>query len=241
MASITKLQHKSTFRVVFCVLGVCMAQAGVADDPARLRARMVAEQIESRGIRNPDVLRVMRATPRHLFLPGDVRFMAYDDHPVPIGHAATISQPYIVALMTELLAPTPKQRILEIGTGSGYQAAILGQLAAEVYTIEIVPELARSAAKTLRDLGYNNVRVRQGDGYQGWPDLAPFDGILMTAAPPEVPPALIAQLAKNGRLVAPIGPLLLQELIVIEKQGDGALKRRTVCPVTFVPMRRADR
>jgi protein-L-isoaspartate(D-aspartate) O-methyltransferase len=220
--------------VAFAIAAVCL----FGDDPTRLRERMVAEQIENRGIRNPEVLRVMRATPRHLFMPADVRYMAYDDHPVPIGHAATISQPYIVGLMTELLAPGKKHRILEIGTGSGYQAAILGQLAAEVYTIEIVPELASSAAKTLWELGHHNVRVRHGDGYLGWPDLAPFDGIIMTAAPPEVPPALIAQLAKNGRLVAPIGATRMQELIVIEKKGDGTLRRRTVCPVTFVPMRR---
>ena len=165
--------------------------------------------------------------------------MAYEDHPVPIGHGATISQPYIVALMTQLLSPVKQHRILEIGTGSGYQAAILGQLAAEVYTVEIVPELAVSAAKTLRDLGYSNIRVRQGDGYFGWPEQAPFDGIIMTAAPTEVPSALIAQLARNGRLVAPIGSMWSQELIVIEKRSDGTIRRRSVLPVSFVPMKRA--
>src|ERR1035438_4907973 len=139
----------------------------VADDPVTAQhERMVADQIESRGIRNPDILRVMRSTPRHLFVPTNVRSMAYEDRPHPIGYGATISQPYIVALMTELLAPAKKHRVLEIGTGSGYQAAILGQLAAEVYTVEIVPELARSAAKTLRELGYTNIAVRQGDGYK---------------------------------------------------------------------------
>ncbi len=235
MASMKNLARKSMLPVALAIAAVCL----FGDDPARLqRERMVAEQIESRGIRNPDVLRVMRATPRHLFMPADVRYMAYDDHPVPIGHAATISQPYIVALMTELLAPAKQHRILEIGTGSGYQAAILGQLAGEVYTIEIVAELADSAAKALRDLGHDNVRVRHGDGYQGWPDFAPFDGIIMTAAPAEVPPALIAQLARNGRLVAPVGTMRMQELIVIDKKSDGTLRRRTVCPVIFVPMRR---
>jgi len=198
---------------------------------------MVSEQMESRGIRHPDILRVMRSTPRHLFVPANVRSMAYEDRPLPIGYGATISQPYIVALMTELLAPAKNHRILEIGAGSGYQAAILGQLAAEVCTVEISPELARSAAKTLRELGYANIAVRQGDGYKGWPEQAPFDGIVVTAAPPELPAALLAQLSAGGRLVAPIGPLWSQELIVIEKRADGTIERRSVCPVSFVLMK----
>jgi protein-L-isoaspartate(D-aspartate) O-methyltransferase len=202
---------------------------------------MVTDQIESRGIRTPDILRAMRATPRHLFIPTHVRSMAYADHPVPIGYGATISQPYIVALMTELLAPTKKHRILEIGTGSGYQAAILGQLAAEVYTVEIIPELARSAANTLRELGYTNITVRQGDGYKGWPEQAPFDGIMVTAAPPEVPEALITQLSAGGRLVAPIGSKGIQELVVIDKTADGTTRRRSAGPVIFVPMKPAGR
>jgi protein-L-isoaspartate(D-aspartate) O-methyltransferase len=139
--------------------------------------------------------------------------------------------------MTELLAPAKNHRILEIGAGSGYQAAILGQLAAEVCTVEISPELARSAAKTLRELGYANIAVRQGDGYKGWPEQAPFDGIVVTAAPPELPAALLAQLSAGGRLVAPIGPLWSQELIVIEKRADGTIERRSVCPVSFVLMK----
>jgi len=195
--------------------------------------------MESRGIRNPDILRVIRSTPRHLFVPPNVRSKAYQDRPLPIGYGATISQPYIVALMTELLAPAKKHRVLEVGTGSGYQAAILGQLAAEVYTVEISPELARSAAETLRELGYANITVRQGDGYQGWPERAPFDGILATAAPPELPEALIAQLAQGGRLVAPIGPMGSQELMVIEKEAEGSIRRRSVCAVSFLPMKPA--
>src|SRR5271157_6597969 len=191
------------------------------DQAAWQRERMVADQIESRGIRNPDILRVMRSIPRHLFVPTNVRSEAYEDRPLPVGHGATISQPYIVALMTELLAPAKQDRVLEIGTGSGYQAAILGQLAAEVYTVEISPELARSAAKTLRELGYTNITVRQGDGYKGWPERAPFDGIMLTAAPPEIPAALIGQLARGGRMVAPVGSTWNQELIVIEKKPDG--------------------
>lgn len=207
------------------------------DSTARLRERMVSEQIQQRGIRHPRVLQAMRATPRHLYIPTHARAAAYDDHPVPIGYGATISQPYIVALMTELLDPSPRHRILEIGTGSGYQAAILAQLAAEIYSIEIVPELARSAAQTLRSLGHTNVSVRQGDGYKGWPERAPFDRVILTAAPPAIPQALLDQLAPSGRLVAPVGTLGSQELVLIEKNPDGSTRRRTVCPVAFVPMR----
>jgi protein-L-isoaspartate(D-aspartate) O-methyltransferase len=198
---------------------------------------MVADQIESRGIRNVDVLRAMRSVPRHLFVPLPLRFLAYQDSPFPIGHGATISQPYIVALMTELLAPEKRHRVLEIGTGSGYQAAILGQLAGEVYSMEIVPELAQSAAAKLRELGYLNITVRHGDGYLGWPERAPFDRIILTAAPPEIPRALIDQLANGGQLVAPTGPPGDQQLIVLEKNRDGAISRRPVIPVRFVPMR----
>jgi len=234
-------RHDSSFPLAFCaILALPLTTLLIADDPVTLqRERMVADQIESRGVRNPDVLRAMRSTPRHLFVPAGVRSMAYEDHPLPIGYGATISQPYIVALMTELLAPAKRRRVLEIGTGSGYQAAILGQLAAEVYTVEIVPELAQSAAKRLRELGYANVTVRLGDGSKGWPERAPFDGIVVTAAPPEVPEALIAQLSRGGRLVAPVGSMGAQELIVIEKKADGTIRRRSICPVSFVPMKPA--
>src|SRR5260370_38758140 len=200
---------------------------------------MVADHVASRGIRNPDVLRVMSSTPRHLFVPPEIRSRAYEDHPLPGGYGATRSQPYVVALMTELLAPTRKHRVLEIGTGSGYQAAILGQLAREVYTVEIVPELARSAAKTLRELGYTNITVRQGDGYKGWPEQAPFDGIMLTAAPPEIPAELIRQLARGGRLAAPVGSTWNQELVVIEKKSDGTIVQRSAGAVIFVPMKPA--
>ena len=234
-------RHDSPYPLAFCaILTLFATTLLVADDPATLRReRMVADQIESRGVRNPDVLRVMRATPRHLFVPANVQSMAYEDHPLPIGYGATISQPYIVALMTELLAPAKTHRVLEIGTGSGYQAAILGQLAAEVYTVEIVPELARSAANTLHELGYTNITVRQGDGYRGWPEKAPFDGIMVTAAPPELPEPLIAQLAKGGRLVAPVGSTWNQELVLVEKRADGTIRRRSAGAVSFVPMKPA--
>jgi protein-L-isoaspartate(D-aspartate) O-methyltransferase len=200
------------------------------------RAMLVQEHIENRGIRNPDVLRSIRAVPRHEFVPAGLREAAYEDRPLSIGFGATISQPYIVAAMTELLTPKPHHRVLEIGTGSGYQAAILANLVSKVYSIEIVPELARTSRETLRRLGYKNVIVRQGDGYKGWPEEAPFDGIILTAAPPEVPQALIDQLKPGGTLVAPVGGGGDQQLIVIERQKDGKIRRRSVFPVMFVPM-----
>jgi protein-L-isoaspartate(D-aspartate) O-methyltransferase len=208
-----------------------------ADSYTAERARMVHEQIQARGVRNPDVLRVMAVTPRHLFVPADLQHEAYRDRPLGIGYAATISQPYIVALMTELLRPGVRQRVLEVGTGSGYQAAVLAQLTGHVYTIEIVPELADSARETLRRLGYGNVTVRQGDGYLGWPEQAPFDRIILTAAPPEIPEALIAQLANGGRMVAPVGGWLTQSLVLVEKGLDGSIRRWTEGGVSFVPMR----
>jgi protein-L-isoaspartate(D-aspartate) O-methyltransferase len=222
--------------IPFAVAGILAAMPARADDSPGLRQRMVAEQLESRGLKNPDVLRVMRTTPRHLFVPTTLRPIAYSDHALPIGYGATISQPFVVGLMTELLAPLQNLGVLEIGTGSGYQTAILSQLASHVYTIEIVPELAQSATSRLRDLGYSNVTVRQGDGYQGWPEHAPFDRIILTAAPPEVPEALINQLSNGGRLVAPVGMTWDQELVVLSKSSDGRIHRRSVTPVAFVPM-----
>lgn len=208
------------------------------NDPfAAARERMVREQIENRGVRNADVLRVMRQTPRHLFVPQSVRSLAYDDGPLPIGWGATISQPYIVAFMTEMLKPAKHDRVLEIGTGSGYQAAVLAQLTSKVYSVELVPELAAAARDRLRKLGYSNVTVRQGDGYQGWREEAPFDRILLTAAPEEVPEALIEQLADRGRLVAPVGSVWSQELVVIEK-SNGNIRRWSAGGVQFIPMKR---
>ena len=207
------------------------------DDYKAERERMVQEDIASRDIRNPDVLKAMRATPRHLFVPAAQRIQAYADHPLPIGHGQTISQPYIVALMTELLEPDKSHKVLEIGAGSGYQAAVLAPLVRHVYTIEIVPELARSAADTLKNLGYTNVTVRHGDGYLGWPEEAPFDRIIVTAAPPELPKALVDQLKPGGKIVAPVGRTVwTQDLVVVEKGRDGKLKERSVIPVRFVPM-----
>ncbi len=218
------------------LVGALFLAAG-ADPFAAVRERMVWEQIELRGVHNPDVLRVMRATPRHLFVPKGLVPQAYADHPLPIGYGATISQPLIVAMMTELLAPSTKDRVLEIGTGSGYQAAVLSPLAAEVYSIEIVPELARSAAALLAGMGYKNVTVRQGDGYLGWPEKAPFHRIILTAAPPQVPRALLDQLAAGARLVAPLGVSPFdQYLYLVEKNARGEIRYRKMGAVAFVPM-----
>ncbi len=210
------------------------------DHRTGLRMKMVREQIELRGVSNPDVLAAMREVPRHVFVPPAEAEHAYEDHPLPIGYGATISQPYIVGLMTELLDVKRSHQVLEIGTGSGYQAAILARLADEVYSMEIVPELAKSAASRLRELGYKNVAVLNGDGYRGWPDKAPFDRIILTAAPPEIPQALIDQLKPGGKLVAPVGDYD-QNLFVVEKARDGQLKRRMVIPVRFVPMTKGKR
>jgi protein-L-isoaspartate(D-aspartate) O-methyltransferase len=197
---------------------------------------LTAEHIEQRGIRNPEVLRAMHRVPRHEFVPEDMIAFAYEDRPLDIGYGVTISQPYIVAAMSQLLDLNKSHRVLEIGTGSGYQSAILAELAGHVYSIEVVPQLADSAARTLLRLGYSNVSVRHGDGYFGWPEEAPFDRIILTAAPVEVPPALIKQVANGGRLVAPVGSAADQQLIEVEKSPQGRIHRRIVFPVSFVPM-----
>jgi protein-L-isoaspartate(D-aspartate) O-methyltransferase len=203
---------------------------------AASRRAMVAEQIAARGVRDPQVLKAMAEVPRHLFVPADVAAQAYEDHPVTIGRGQTISQPYIVGLMTECLALRGGEKLLEIGTGSGYQAAVLARIAGRVFSIEIDPALAASAAGTLARLGVGNVSVRAGDGFFGWPEEAPFDAIIVTAAAPEVPPALLAQLAEGGRLVLPLGdPSTFQRLTVITKKG-GQSRAEAVLDVRFVPM-----
>jgi protein-L-isoaspartate(D-aspartate) O-methyltransferase len=191
--------------------------------------------MEARGIGNPQVLRAIRSVPRHLFVPPNLRAEAYVDGPLPIGFGQTISQPYIVAAMSELLDVSPSHRVLEIGTGSGYQAAVLSQLARHVYTIEIVPELAASAEVLLRRLNYSNITFRCGDGYLGWPEQAPFDRIILTAAPPEIPRALKDQLKPGGRLLAPVGRMF-QDLVVLEKDAAGNIKEHAAFGVRFVPM-----
>jgi protein-L-isoaspartate(D-aspartate) O-methyltransferase len=206
-----------------------------SDGDAERRLRMVETQIVARGVRDPRVLAAMRKVPRHLFVDPAQRAQAYEDHPLPIPGNQTISQPYIVALMTELLELRPEERVLEIGTGSGYQSAVLGELAREVYTIEIVPELARSAAARLKELNYRNVTVREGDGYRGWPEHAPFDAIIVTAAPERIPEPLVDQLAPGGVMVIPVGGFF-QELKVFRKSADGRVTEKDILPVRFVPM-----
>jgi protein-L-isoaspartate(D-aspartate) O-methyltransferase len=218
------------------------ASAGVMQRaPADTRSRrmeMVEQQIRQRGVSDERVLEAMRTVPRERFVPADQTDRAYDDSPLPIGFSQTISQPYIVAHMTEALGVLPGHTVLEVGTGSGYQAAVLGRLGGEVYTIEIVPELASRAQSVLKELGYSNVHVRAGDGYGGWPEQAPFDRIMVTAAPDEIPQPLLDQLAPGGRLVIPVGEQgATQWMTVVEKSERGLVERRTI-PVQFVPFTR---
>lgn len=219
-------------------MAVLAGLAGPQDDAAHAagRRRMVAEQIAARGIRDPLVLKALSDVPRHLFVPPESAGRAYGDFPLPIEEGQTISQPYIVALMTECLALRGGEKVLEVGTGSGYQAAVLGRIAGAVFTIEIHEPLARRAEETLRRLGCRNVKVRAGDGFFGWPEEAPFDGVIVTCASPEVPPALFAQLAEGGRLVIPLGDFrAYQELTVVTKKaGKPSVER--VLDVRFVPM-----
>jgi protein-L-isoaspartate(D-aspartate) O-methyltransferase len=206
-----------------------------ADHYAEARARMVREQIAGRGIQDPRVLAAMSRVPRHELVPEGVRGQAYEDRPLPIGNDQTISQPFVVAYMTEQLQLRGGERVLEVGTGSGYQAAVLAEIAGEVYTIEIVEPLGVRARDDLQRLGYQNVHVRVGDGYRGWPELAPFDAIIVTAAPERVPRPLIDQLAMGGRLVLPVGGFD-QELLRIERRADGIHQEKLI-DVRFVPMR----
>ncbi|MCX7608439.1 MAG: protein-L-isoaspartate(D-aspartate) O-methyltransferase [Anaerolineales bacterium] len=206
------------------------------DEYTLQRKRMVREQIQGRGLHNPRLLAAFESVPRHLFVPPDELAWAYSDGPLPIGEGQTISQPYIVALMTDLLDVQPTDRVLEVGTGSGYQAAILGKLAAEVHTIELIPSLAQQAEERLRRLGLTNVHVHVGDGSQGWPEAAPYDGILVAAAGPEVPPPLLEQLAEGGRLVAPVGGRYAQVLEIVERKGEEFIRRKDIS-VAFVPLR----
>jgi len=215
----------------------CGQQVPTAVDLAAQRQRMVEQQLKPRGIKEERVLAAMAKVPREEFVPADARPSAYEDGPLPIGYDQTISQPYVVAFMTEQLRPKRSDRVLEIGSGSGYQAAILGELVAEVYTIEIVEPLAKSAEATLQRLGYSNVHIKVGDGYKGWPEEAPFDAIIVTCAPEKVPQPLVDQLKDGGRMVIPVGERFAQQLYLLEKK-NGQLKESITLPVRFVPMLR---
>ncbi|MCC6160547.1 MAG: protein-L-isoaspartate(D-aspartate) O-methyltransferase [Deltaproteobacteria bacterium] len=222
--------------VTVVVLAVWTAFAQTRTDDQVNRDRMVRTQVEARGVKDPLVLAAMRKVPRHRFVPANVAGAAYDDMPLAIGSEQTISQPYIVAFMTEAARVKRGDKVLEIGTGSGYQAAVLAEITDRVFTIEIICDLADRARTTLGTLGYTKVEVRCGDGYQGWKERAPFDAILVTAAPPEIPKPLADQLAEGGRLVLPVGPNPeAQELLRLTKVG-GELKRETLLPVRFVPL-----
>ncbi|HEC69423.1 MAG TPA: protein-L-isoaspartate(D-aspartate) O-methyltransferase [Candidatus Omnitrophica bacterium] len=222
---------------IFFLYLILISSCSIQDNYTQKRVEMVKAQIITRGIRDKEVIRAMLRVERHRFVPKHLRNFAYEDRPLPIGEGQTISQPYIVALMTELLRLNPQDRILEIGTGSGYQAAILAEIAKEVYTVEILPTLAERAKNLLEDLGYKNIRVKCGDGYLGWPEYAPFEAIIVTCAPEHIPQPLITQLAEGGRMVIPVGKFPYQKLLLVEKK-EGKIKKKEIIPVLFVPMLR---
>jgi len=219
---------------------VILAMAKNSQDPDyyQLRQKMVNEQIMARGVRTESVIKAMQKVERHLFVPEQYQNFAYSDRPLPIGEGQTISQPYIVALMTELLDLKKSDKVLEIGTGSGYQAAILDEICDSVYTIEIIPSLGKQAQALLRELGYHNIHCKIGDGYLGWPEHAPYDGIIVTCAPSKIPQPLKEQLAEGGRMVIPVGATYTQELVLVTKT-KGKLIQKSVIPVRFVPMLRS--
>jgi protein-L-isoaspartate(D-aspartate) O-methyltransferase len=230
---------KFTCLLFLLLLPMLLPAASEAEFTAA-REKMVREQILERGITDPRILDVFRKVKRHLFVAPPYRGQAYGDFPLPIEEGQTISQPYIVAIMTSVIAPDYKKKVLEIGTGSGYQAAVLAELVREVYTIEIIPTLARESKKLLEDLGYKNIHFRTGNGYLGWPEAAPFDGIIVTCSPDHIPPPLLEQLAVGGRMVIPISySTTVQDLLLIEKLPNGKLKKTNLIPVLFVPMIRA--
>ena len=235
---------KETLQVI--ILGICLmlsiswgVRAKESKDEPRfelMRERMVKEQLLPRGIRNPEVLRAMQAVKRHLFVPEGRRRSAYGDHPLPIGEGQTISQPYMVALMTQLLSVEKDSRVLEVGTGSGYQTAVLAEIAKSVWSIEIIASLGKSAETRLAKLGYKNVHVRIGDGYAGWPENGPFDGIIVTCACPEAPKPLVEQLAEGGKMIIPIGKTLTYQTLTLFEKKKGKLERKDIAGCVFVPL-----
>ena len=230
--------HSRRIVIVLVTALLCAAASPLArqaDPTVKLRLAMVRDQIEREGISDSRVLEAMRAVPRHLLVPPEYRPMAYEPRPLPIGEGQTISQPYVVAFMTQILRLKPGDRVLEVGTGSGYQAAIAAKLAGEVYTVEIFPSLADRARRNLEALGFRNIFVRQGDGYYGWEEKAPFDAIIVTCAGGHIPPPLLRQLRNGGRMIMPVGgPFMTQNLVFLEKNADGVLTQRNVLPVLFV-------
>lgn len=219
--------------LIFCTISMSASQKDLFFD---LRERMVTSQIIARGIKDPRVIEAMRKVPRHLFVPEDIKERAYDDRPLPIGEGQTISQPYIVAFMTEALNLSSGDKALEIGTGSGYQAAVLAEIVKEVYSIEIRPGLGETARERLKEMGYSNIFVEIGDGYKGWPEKAPFDAVIVTCAPEKIPRPLIDQLAEGGRMIIPVGEeRSIQELVLLKKER-GMIMKKEVMKVLFVPM-----
>lgn len=233
--------------LVLLFLLLMFAGKTLLDDGYAVKRRQMVDSIEAdvrdtslfleKEALDPRVMEAMRRVPRHQFVNSFLRSMAYANRPLPIGHGQTISQPYLVAVMTDLLKPTAKSRVLEIGTGSGYQAAVLAEMVDEVYTMEIIEPLAIEAQERLQRLGYTNVKVRIGDGYYGWEEHAPFDAIIVTAAANHIPPPLIRQLKPGGRMVIPVGsPFMTQQLLVVDKDREGKLRTRQILPVVFVPL-----
>lgn len=225
--------------VIACLVGLIgfapLPGAQPEDPFIETRRAMVSDQIEREGISDPRVLAAMREVPRHLLVPPEYRARAYEPRPLPIGEGQTISQPYVVAFMTEILRLGPKDRVLEVGTGSGYQAAVAAKIAGQVFTVEIFPSLAERARKNLDSLGFRNISVRQGDGYYGWEEKGPFDAIIVTCAGGHIPPPLLRQLRNGGRMIMPVGgPFMTQNLVFLEKNADGVLTQRNVLPVLFV-------
>jgi len=236
------LSHVPGVLVVLALTAPAAAQHEGGEDRWRQKRERLAQQLAREGIQDSRTLAAMRTVPRHEFVPPDYRALAYEDIPLPIGHDQTISQPAVVALMTQLIAPRMGKRVLEVGTGSGYQAAVLAQAGCRVWTIEIVEALAKEARNRLARLGYSRVEVRYGDGYAGWPEEAPFDAILVTAAADSIPPALLDQLASGGRLVMPVGDQVSQQkMVLVQKDATGRLVSRQLFPVRFVPLLRGVR
>jgi protein-L-isoaspartate(D-aspartate) O-methyltransferase len=218
----------------------CISQKSSEEEYTRQRVEMVEQQIKARGIKNISVIHSLLKVKRHLFVPPEYRHQAYGDFPLPIGFNQTISQPYVVAYMTEILEPDKSMKVLEIGTGSGYQAAVIAEICKEVYSIELIDSLAIKARETLASAGYNNIRVKTGDGYLGWPEFEPFDAILVTCAPVEIPQNLLNQLAEGGKMIIPAGEQDNQVLVLLQKKNGKILRTETL-PVRFVPMVRQDK